>query len=192
MCVRRFAPIQSSRGDFSYPRFHRSPALRCGYMPAIVMRPFGLPINARRSRPCWNARPAVPPTPVVKIALPHPTAQQFSAWERRGHRQLITYCKTPTAARAWRPMPHVRHPALSRHLWVSAKRGLGLRRSRRVRDQSSAWAPSSTFMACTAQNPASYWEIAIKISLGRYALSVPYGEFWNRRAPRTQRRTRTN
>lgn len=29
-------------------------------------------------------------------------------------------------------------------------------------------------------SPASYWEIAIKISLGKYLLAVPYGEFWKR------------
>lgn len=27
-------------------------------------------------------------------------------------------------------------------------------------------------------SPASYWEIAIKISLGKYALTVPYETFW--------------
>ncbi|NNM85282.1 MAG: type II toxin-antitoxin system VapC family toxin [Phycisphaerales bacterium] len=29
-------------------------------------------------------------------------------------------------------------------------------------------------------SPASYWEIAIKISLGKYALKGAYGEFWKR------------
>jgi PIN domain nuclease of toxin-antitoxin system len=29
-------------------------------------------------------------------------------------------------------------------------------------------------------SPASYWEIAIKISLGKYALTVPYETFWQR------------
>ena len=27
-------------------------------------------------------------------------------------------------------------------------------------------------------SPDSYWEIAIKISLGKYSLAVPYAEFW--------------
>lgn len=27
-------------------------------------------------------------------------------------------------------------------------------------------------------SPASYWEIAIKISIGKYALTVPYEDFW--------------
>lgn len=27
-------------------------------------------------------------------------------------------------------------------------------------------------------SPASYWEIAIKISLGKYALPMPFEEFW--------------
>ena len=29
-------------------------------------------------------------------------------------------------------------------------------------------------------SPASYWEIAIKISLGTYVLTGEYGEFWRR------------
>ncbi len=29
-------------------------------------------------------------------------------------------------------------------------------------------------------SPASYWEIAIKISLGTYVLTGAYGEFWRR------------
>jgi PIN domain nuclease of toxin-antitoxin system len=29
-------------------------------------------------------------------------------------------------------------------------------------------------------SPASYWEIAIKVSLGKYALTVPYETFWQR------------
>lgn len=29
-------------------------------------------------------------------------------------------------------------------------------------------------------SPASYWEIAIKISLGKYSLTVPYETFWKR------------
>lgn len=29
-------------------------------------------------------------------------------------------------------------------------------------------------------SPASYWEIAIKISLGRYVLAGAYDEFWKR------------
>jgi PIN domain nuclease of toxin-antitoxin system len=29
-------------------------------------------------------------------------------------------------------------------------------------------------------SPASYWEISIKISLGKYALNAPYGEFMRR------------
>ena len=29
-------------------------------------------------------------------------------------------------------------------------------------------------------SPASFWEIAIKISLGKYALPEPYLHFWNR------------
>ena len=29
-------------------------------------------------------------------------------------------------------------------------------------------------------SPASFWEIAIKISLGKYALPEPYLNFWNR------------
>lgn len=28
-------------------------------------------------------------------------------------------------------------------------------------------------------SPASFWEIAIKISLGKYSLTVPYATFWN-------------
>ena len=27
-------------------------------------------------------------------------------------------------------------------------------------------------------SPASYWEVAIKISLGKYPMSVPFDEFW--------------
>ncbi len=33
------------------------------------MRPFGLSINLRGPRSCWNACPAVPPTPAGVIAL---------------------------------------------------------------------------------------------------------------------------
>jgi PIN domain nuclease of toxin-antitoxin system len=29
-------------------------------------------------------------------------------------------------------------------------------------------------------SPASYWEVAIKVSLGKYALTVPYEMFWRR------------
>jgi PIN domain nuclease of toxin-antitoxin system len=29
-------------------------------------------------------------------------------------------------------------------------------------------------------SPASYWEVAIKISLGKYSLMVPYGAFWKK------------
>jgi PIN domain nuclease of toxin-antitoxin system len=28
-------------------------------------------------------------------------------------------------------------------------------------------------------SPASYWEIAIKISIGKYKLSMPYRDFWH-------------
>jgi PIN domain nuclease of toxin-antitoxin system len=29
-------------------------------------------------------------------------------------------------------------------------------------------------------SPASYWEIAIKVSLGKYALTVPFEQFWRK------------
>jgi PIN domain nuclease of toxin-antitoxin system len=29
-------------------------------------------------------------------------------------------------------------------------------------------------------SPASFWEVAIKVSLGKYSLTVPYEEFWRR------------
>ena len=29
-------------------------------------------------------------------------------------------------------------------------------------------------------SPASYWEVAIKVSLGKYVLSLPFEDFWRR------------